>query len=145
MVSSKRNWSAEEDKLLSDTVLRYIQEGNTQIDAFKEVANQLNRTSAACGFRWNSTIRDNFKEEVIKAREGKSIKINNKKDVSVKQETVKDSTDNPLRGTIHFLEKLEDTGITTLSHIEELNLLKEENEILKKKLSQVEQIIGSKL
>ncbi len=50
-------WSHEDDLLLADTVLRHIREGSTQLAAFEEVAEALSRTSAACGFRWNSTIR----------------------------------------------------------------------------------------
>ncbi|MFZ3588281.1 RsfA family transcriptional regulator [Bacillus sp. DJP31] len=50
-------WTHEDDLLLAETVLRYIREGGTQLQAFEEVGDQLNRTSAACGFRWNAEVR----------------------------------------------------------------------------------------
>lgn len=53
-------WSHEEDLLLAETVLRYIREGGTQLNAFEEVGDELNRTSAACGFRWNAEVRNKY-------------------------------------------------------------------------------------
>ncbi len=50
-------WTHEDDLLLAETVLRYIREGGTQLQAFEEVGDKLNRTSAACGFRWNAEVR----------------------------------------------------------------------------------------
>lgn len=57
-------WTKDEDIMLAETVLRYIREGKTQLEAFKEVAKQLSRTSAACGFRWNATIRKHYHEAI---------------------------------------------------------------------------------
>jgi len=69
MNSSRQDaWTTNEDKILADTVLRYIKEGGTQLDAFKEVANQLKRTPAACGFRWNANIRKIYEHQVAKAK-----------------------------------------------------------------------------
>lgn len=62
-------WTDDEDIILAETVLRYIREGKTQLEAFKEVAKQLSRTSAACGFRWNATIRKQYQEAINFARE----------------------------------------------------------------------------
>ncbi|HAM81535.1 RsfA family transcriptional regulator [Ornithinibacillus bavariensis] len=53
-------WSHEDDLLLAETVLRHIREGSTQLNAFEEVGDKLNRTSAACGFRWNAEIRKKY-------------------------------------------------------------------------------------
>ncbi len=53
-------WNQDEDLLLAETVLRHIREGGTQLAAFEEVAEKLSRTSAACGFRWNSAIRKQY-------------------------------------------------------------------------------------
>lgn len=53
-------WSHEDDLLLAETVLRHIREGSTQLKAFDEVGDHLNRTSAACGFRWNAEIRQKY-------------------------------------------------------------------------------------
>src|SRR5690625_170103 len=53
-------WSHEDDLLLAETVLRHIREGSTQLNAFEEVGDALNRTSAACGFRWNAEVRNQY-------------------------------------------------------------------------------------
>lgn len=53
-------WSHEDDLLLAETVLRHIREGSTQLNAFEEVGDELNRTSAACGFRWNAEVRNKY-------------------------------------------------------------------------------------
>src|SRR5699024_2800192 len=53
-------WSHEDDLLLAETVLRHIREGSTQFNAYEEVGDELNRTSAGCGFRWNSKVRNKY-------------------------------------------------------------------------------------
>lgn len=57
-------WSHEDDLLLAETVLRHIREGSTQLRAFDEVGDKLNRTSAACGFRWNAEVRQSYEQAV---------------------------------------------------------------------------------
>lgn len=57
-------WSKENDLLLADTVLRHIREGGTQLKAFEEVGDRLNRTSAACGFRWNALVRNQYEQAI---------------------------------------------------------------------------------
>jgi|SRR5690554_205903 len=57
-------WSHEDDLLLAETVLRHIRQGSTQLYAFEEVGDKLNRTSAACGFRWNAEVRQNYEQAV---------------------------------------------------------------------------------
>lgn len=61
-------WSHEDDLLLAETVLRYIREGGTQLAAFDEVGDKLNRTSAACGFRWNAEVRKRYNEAIALAK-----------------------------------------------------------------------------
>lgn len=67
-------WTKDEDMMLAETVLRYIREGKTQLEAFKEVANKLSRTSAACGFRWNATIRKQYQSAIQLAKEERKDK-----------------------------------------------------------------------
>lgn len=57
-------WSHEDDLLLAETVLRHIREGSTQLRAFDEVGDKLNRTSAACGFRWNAEVRNKYNDAI---------------------------------------------------------------------------------
>ena len=61
-------WSHEDDLLLAETVLRHIREGSTQLDAFEEVGDHLNRTGAACGFRWNAIVRKKYEQAVSLAK-----------------------------------------------------------------------------
>lgn len=61
-------WSEEDDLLLAETVLRHIREGSTQLRAFDEVGDTLNRTSAACGFRWNAVVRDKYDDAIKLAK-----------------------------------------------------------------------------
>lgn len=57
-------WSAEDDLVLAEVTLRHIREGSTQLAAFEEVGEKIGRTSAACGFRWNSCVRKNYDEAI---------------------------------------------------------------------------------
>jgi len=61
-------WIEENDTLLADTVLRHVREGSTQLSAFEEVGDALNRTAAACGFRWNAVVRRDYEKELSDAK-----------------------------------------------------------------------------
>ncbi|WP_053369033.1 RsfA family transcriptional regulator [Bacillus sp. FJAT-27245] len=61
-------WTAEDDLLLAETVLRHVREGSTQLNAFEEVGDKLNRTSAACGFRWNAVVRHTYEKALQLAK-----------------------------------------------------------------------------
>ncbi|MGG3821699.1 RsfA family transcriptional regulator [Geobacillus thermodenitrificans] len=61
-------WTEEDDLLLAETVLRHVREGSTQLNAFEEVGDKLNRTSAACGFRWNAVVRHRYEEALQLAK-----------------------------------------------------------------------------
>ncbi|MDY0396836.1 RsfA family transcriptional regulator [Virgibacillus halophilus] len=83
-------WSHEDDLLLAETVLRHIREGSTQLNAFEEVGDELNRTSAACGFRWNAEIRGKYIHAIeIAKRQRKEKK-------RAEQNTVKSSGRRPV-------------------------------------------------
>lgn len=73
-------WSHNDDVLLGEVVLRHIREGSTQLKAFEEVGEKLNRTAAACGFRWNALIRKKYKTAIELAKqERREYKKKNKK------------------------------------------------------------------
>lgn len=61
-------WTEENDLLLAETVLRHVREGSTQLNAFEEVGDKLNRTSAACGFRWNAVVRHRYEKALELAK-----------------------------------------------------------------------------
>mgnify|MGYP001176800591 FL=1 len=62
------SWTSDEDQLLTETVLQYIRDGKTQLEAFKVVGEKLSRTAAACGFRWNKTLRHQYAESIELAK-----------------------------------------------------------------------------
>lgn len=70
MTSSIRQdaWTIKEDELLAEIVLDHIRKGSTQLKAFEEVSKKLSRTAAACGFRWNSSIRKLKHTEIEEAK-----------------------------------------------------------------------------
>lgn len=61
-------WTEENDLHLAETVLRHVREGSTQLNAFEEVGDKLNRTSAACGFRWNAVVRHDYEQALQLAK-----------------------------------------------------------------------------
>lgn len=61
-------WTEQNDLLLAETVLRHVREGSTQLNAFEEVGDRLNRTSAACGFRWNAVVRQQYEKALDLAK-----------------------------------------------------------------------------
>lgn len=61
-------WTADDDAKLADIILKHIREGSTQLAAFEETAEQLGRTPAACGYRWNACVRKQYLEAIDLAR-----------------------------------------------------------------------------
>jgi prespore-specific regulator len=62
-------WTPEDDRILAEVTLRHIREGSTQLAAFEEVGERIGRTSAACGFRWNSCVRKRYEEAIQQAKQ----------------------------------------------------------------------------
>ncbi len=62
-------WSPDDDLILAEVTLRHIREGSTQLAAFEEVGERIGRTSAACGFRWNSCVRKRYEEGIQNAKQ----------------------------------------------------------------------------
>lgn len=60
LVNRCDSWTEQDDLVLAELVLRNIREGGTQTKAFQEAADKLNRTDAACAFRWNSGLKQNY-------------------------------------------------------------------------------------
>lgn len=159
-------WSQDEDLLLAEVVLRHIREGGTQLQAFEEVGKQLTRTSAACGFRWNSYVRKQYKTGIELAK--KQRKELKKQDVLIEEtnqnelvavETIQSSSSEEqvskftFPAVIHFLEGLhkqaeassgfEEERKKSVEKIKELEkktyYLAAENERLSKNLKAIEE------
>ncbi|QKY68949.1 RsfA family transcriptional regulator [Lentibacillus sp. CBA3610] len=135
-------WTKDEDILLAETVLRHIREGRTQLEAFKEVAEQLSRTSAACGFRWNASIRKQYEDAIESAKEDR--KQNNRQKTMIHYDSKNMNSEDPLTDAISLLEKMRNhsPGEKQLFHYEQESIrhqLVKENEALKQQLSRYEQ------
>jgi RsfA family transcription factor len=130
-------WSKDEDIILAETVIRYIREGRTQLEAFKEVANRLSRTPAACGFRWNATIRKQYQEAIFAAKEDR--KKGGRKESMTWGEHEPMEKDS-IEAAISLLEKmrkdLSNEKLDQQKHQEDMvAYLKSENERLRKELA----------
>lgn len=145
-------WTEEEDLILAETVLKYIRQGNTQLAAFKDVGMKLSRTAAACGFRWNSTVRKKYEKAIALAKQERKQKVLQEgKELKKQNVTIDD--------VIEFLKSFS-TSNETLLHLknenerlkteleklqkhyeDELSKLKQENEMLKKDYKAMFEII----
>mgnify|MGYP005751533157 FL=1 len=136
-------WSQDEDLLLAEVVLRYIREGGTQLAAFEEVGKNLSRTSAACGFRWNSYVRKQYKSGIELAKKqrkelkkGVTPSVNNE-EKELKMVNVEEQTDAlTISSIISFLGQLEEMEASYVK-------LQAENNFLKQKILKLENDINS--
>ncbi|MEH7379829.1 RsfA family transcriptional regulator [Bacillus sp. JJ1533] len=159
-------WSHEDDLLLAETVLRYIREGGTQLAAFDEVGDKLNRTSAACGFRWNAEVRNNYEQAIAiakkqrKARKRALERMNKENTVTTEKPVIKEmvveETSTPvyveevsaelipssnsitLEDCISFLSSLRRHDLLSNQLEMENNRLRRENESLRQQTKELE-------
>lgn len=71
------SWTDENDLLLAETVLRHVREGSTQLNAFEEVGDKLNRTASACGFRWNAVVREQYEKALDLSKKQRKQRLRN--------------------------------------------------------------------
>jgi vacuolar-type H+-ATPase subunit I/STV1 len=133
-------WTQDEDLLLAEVVLRYIRDGGTQLTAFEEVGKKLSRTSAACGFRWNSYVRKQYATGIELAK--KQRKELKKEQTMPHQAPVEPHYD-ALNNKFYQGDNLTISAVISyLNHLEQLeneyNKLKEENQSLKRKVEQLD-------
>ncbi|GGB45066.1 RsfA family transcriptional regulator [Virgibacillus dakarensis] len=134
-------WTKDEDVILAETVIRYIREGQTQLEAFKDVAAQLSRTSAACGFRWNATIRKNYQDAIQRAKEERKQAGRKKAWTYVQQR--ENAEKNTIDTAISLLEKMKlnysvENQLTQKEQEKIITHLEKENETLKSQLKRYE-------
>lgn len=156
-------WSEEDDLLLAETVLRHIREGSTQLRAFDEVGDVLNRTSAACGFRWNAVVRDKYEDAIKLAKkhrkERKRMLAQQAKPGNFRMPAQSEQMYHPpaippvqqnhaydikqnemtLQDVIQFLQGLSSKGIEESLLIQENEALKLKNNELSLKVAELEQ------
>jgi prespore-specific regulator len=104
-------WTQDEDLLLAELVLRHIREGSTQLRAFEEVGRRLTRTPAACGFRWNSYVRKQYKSGIELAKKQRK---ENKKSKDVERLTAPEA-EQPESNEV-YVEAIETDYSRTNSH-----------------------------
>lgn len=124
-------WTKDEDVLLAEIVLRHIRNGRTQLEAFKHAGEALSRTAAACGFRWNATIRKKHIDAINMARNSR------KKTLIEKVQTIDGEEYQTIESVISLLEKVKDNSFSHQNEKDEerdklLLQLKEENSRLER-------------
>ncbi|MYL33035.1 RsfA family transcriptional regulator [Pontibacillus yanchengensis] len=136
-------WTQDEDVLLAETVLRYIRVGGTQLEAFEEVAKRLSRTSAACGFRWNATVRKQYQKGIQLAKEErkKSGKGQIEKVISQPSNQNREEDQFSIDDAISFLENMKQTYTINPAKTQEEKMeeLTKENEALKEQMKRYRQ------
>lgn len=68
MTNRRDRWTEENDRLLYDTVMEYVQNGDTKSSAFIKAGELLGRTPSACRYRWNAQLKKreaNFKQHEV--------------------------------------------------------------------------------
>lgn len=131
-------WNHDEDLLLAEVVLRHIREGGTQLAAFEEVGRKLSRTSAACGFRWNSLLRKRYDAAIAiakKQRKTMNQTSKPKKSMNEKQrDQVKVMSNNAVElsmdEVIQYLQTIRNTEAHSQAILSEYHQLQDENENL---------------
>ncbi|WP_417900643.1 RsfA family transcriptional regulator [Bacillus haimaensis] len=140
-------WTQDEDLLLAEVVLRYIRDGGTQLTAFEEVGKKLSRTSAACGFRWNSYVRKQYKSGIeLAKKQRKEIK----REQAAKIPDPEVTEFNSINEKLYASDNLTISAVISyLNHLEQLEneytKLKDENLQLKRKVDKLEgevQLLG---
>mgnify|MGYP001405682860 CR=1 FL=1 len=148
-------WSPEDDLLLAETVLRHIREGSTQLNAFEEVGDRLNRTSAACGFRWNAEVRNRYVHAIELAKrqrkERKRALANQAKRKTAKVTTSSTSSTSSLvmepeeknttitlENVIHFLQTMQNDYYQSQDSKRKIEMLEQENNKLKDEINSLE-------
>lgn len=154
-------WSHEDDLLLAETVLRHVREGSTQLNAFEEVGDILNRTSAACGFRWNAEVRKKYDDAMeLAKRQRKEKKRAMEKNASktahpilslpqnyeTNQQTSSIIVDTPtmtIDSVIDFLKTLKKDHQSNRQSKITLDQFQQENERLKEKINELEKQLST--
>ncbi|MEM1504431.1 RsfA family transcriptional regulator [Domibacillus sp. 8LH] len=129
-------WSEEHDLLLAETVLHHVREGSTQLKAFEEVGNALNRTGAACGFRWNAVIRQQYEKALGLARKQRKQHFRNQQKqgrVSLGLHVVEEKHQ-PRQKAIDSLSSGSLTIKDVIGFLETLNVSGEDYDLLQREL-----------
>lgn len=131
-------WSEENDLLLAETVLRHVREGSTQLNAFEEVGDLLNRTSAACGFRWNAVVRTQYEKALSLAKKQRKQRSRTVEKKTLYAPPAKSTATLTMTDVIGFLQSLGSIDAIKAENEQ----LRAENEQLQYRLGKIEQSSG---
>ncbi|MFR9694711.1 transcriptional regulator [Bacillus mobilis] len=163
-MTKKNSWTKADDLLLATTVLSYVERGDTQIAACDYIAKQINKSSGAARFRWNSKLRKEYTAELSKAKIYKSrIDKNPKGDLESQNKTPADiqfiepkhiiapilkQMEHNINELNSYLINFEDKDVQIQSLqnenrelVRSINQFKEDYEALKTKCSNLESIV----
>ncbi|MGA8941402.1 MAG: RsfA family transcriptional regulator [Thermoactinomyces sp.] len=122
-------WTPEDDMILAEVTLRHIREGGTQLSAFEEVAEKLGRTPAACGFRWNSTVRKKYEPAIQIAKQQRQKHLQERGKMKARRESFSsDDMVHSIENIIRFLRQYKN----------EINDLRRQQRELEKELQERE-------
>ncbi|MCM3788785.1 RsfA family transcriptional regulator [Domibacillus indicus] len=128
-------WSEENDLLLAETVLRHVREGSTQLNAFEEVGDLLNRTSAACGFRWNAVVRTQYEKALSLAKKQRKQRSRTIEKKTLYTPPAEGSLAITMADVIGYLQSLDSIDAVKAEN----ERLRVENEQLQCRLNKIEQ------
>ncbi|HEU5140421.1 MAG TPA: RsfA family transcriptional regulator [Bacillales bacterium] len=142
MTASRQDaWNREEDLVLAEVVLRHIREGSTQLAAFEEVGERLSRTSAACGFRWNSLVRKKYQSAITLAKkQRKQLKQPAPTSSPENRETDQEEALS-LDDVIAYLEKFRSTAESYEHFVQQNESLKTQVSLLEEEKARLEQTV----
>lgn len=133
-------WTDEEDLLLAEIVLRHIKEGGTQLSAFQEVGRHLSRTPAACGFRWNSYVRKQYRNQIEGAKHERKTNAVHVHNYSHLEDSRDLTIDHIIRLLQEYKEKNRDNYYERVLELQQqTEQLQQEKQYLLEKLSIYEQ------
>lgn len=61
-------WMNEEDAVLAEIALKHVRIGSHELKAFSEAADRVGRKVSDCYYRWNCIVRENYEEQLNKAK-----------------------------------------------------------------------------
>lgn len=137
-------WTPQDDEHLASLVLYHIRTGSTQLKAFEDAANQLGRTAAACGYRWNGVVRKTYQQQIEEAKQERKrtqkAHVSNEENIGADTSTVQsiDSSES-MKDVIRFLQTF-DAGYQKL--LNQLQTLEQEKQLLLSRIEELENKAG---
>lgn len=128
------SWNDEHDQLLAEVVLSHIRSGSTQLAAFEEAASKINRTAAACGFRFNKDLRKKYENDIQVAKQNR-LRKQKPAQKEVKQvasiSSMSVSADIPIEHSISYNEALHKIIKLANEQMQKYDVLLKENILLR--------------